>query len=64
MNWKFWLSASEPRSRYALLVAVGVLVMMAITQPFWSAGGRVMAAIVAMVAVVLAHVSAKMLMKK
>lgn len=64
MNWKFWLSVAEPRPRYALLVAVGVLVMMTITQPFWGPGGPGMAAIVAMLAVVVAHVSAKLLMKR
>jgi len=64
MNWKYWLSAAEPRPRYAMLVAMGVLVMMSVTYPFWGAAGRGMAALVAMVAVVLAHVSAKMLMRK
>lgn len=64
IDWKWWLSAAEPRPRYALLVAVGVLLMMTITQPFWGAGGPGMAAFSAMLAAVLAHVSAKFWMKK
>jgi type II secretory pathway component PulM len=64
MNWKFWLSASEPRSRYMLLMAVGVLVLMTITRPFWGPGGPGMAAFSAMLAVIVAHVSAKLLMKR
>jgi uncharacterized protein YbjQ (UPF0145 family) len=28
MNWKFWLTPAEPRSRYALLMALGVVILM------------------------------------
>ncbi|HHX91292.1 MAG TPA: hypothetical protein GX700_16325 [Paracoccus sp.] len=64
MSWKWLLSASEPRGRYVLLVAVGVVVMMSITYPIWAPGGRGMAAIVAAAAVILSHVSAKFIMRQ
>ena len=63
MNWKFWLTAGEPRPRYVLLVAVGVMLMMTITWPIWNPGGAPMAAFVAIMAVIIAHVSAKMIMR-
>jgi len=63
MNWKFWLTAGEPRPRYVLLVAVGVVLMMTITWPVWNPGGAGMAAFVAVMAVIIAHVSAKLIMK-
>lgn len=63
MNWKFWLTAGEPRPRYVLLVAIGVVLMMALTYPIWEPGGRGMAAFVAVMAVVISHVSAKMIMR-
>lgn len=64
MNWKWLLSAAEPRPRYALLVAVGVMVMMTISSPVWHPGGPWMAAITAVCAVVLAHLSAKLIMRR
>ncbi len=62
-NLRWWLTAAEPRPRYVLLMAVGVMVMMTITFPVWSGGGAAMAALVAMMAVVIAHVSAKLIMR-
>lgn len=64
MNWKYWLTAGEPRPRYVLLVAIGVVLMMSITYPFWQAGGRGMAAFAAVAAVILSHVSAKTIMRR
>jgi hypothetical protein len=64
MNWKWLLSAAEPRARYVLLVAVGVVVMMTVTYSIWAPGGRVMAAFAAVVAVIISHVSAKLIMKQ
>ena len=61
MRW--WLKPAEPRSRYILLMSVGVLVMMSISYPVWGPGGPVMAALTAMMAVVFAHVSAKLIMR-
>ena len=63
MDWKFWLTSAEPRSRYALLVALGVVIMMALTYPIWHPGGAGMAAFAAVAATVISHVSAKMIMK-
>jgi len=63
MNWKFWLTAGEPRPRYVLLVSIGVVLMMSLTYPIWAPGGRGMAAFVAVMAVIIAHVSAKMIMR-
>ena len=62
-NLRWWLTAAEPRPRYVLLMAVGVMVMMTISYPVWSAGGAGMAAMTAMMAVVIAHVSAKLIMR-
>lgn len=64
MNWKFWLTAGEPRPRYALLVAIGVVLMMTLTYPVWHPGGAGMAAFSAVTAIVISHVSAKMIMRK
>ncbi len=64
MDWKYWLTAGEPRARYVLLMVVGVVLMMAITYPFWGAGGRGMAAFAAVAAVILSHVSAKTIMRR
>ncbi|MBF9060145.1 hypothetical protein HKCCSP123_13240 [Rhodobacterales bacterium HKCCSP123] len=63
MNLKFWLTAAEPRSRYALLLAIGVVVMMSLTYPIWHPGGPGMAAFAAVAATVLSHVSAKFIMR-
>ncbi len=63
-NLRWWLTAAEPRPRYVLLVAVGVTLMMTISYPVWAPGGPVMAALVAMMAVVIAHVSAKLIMAR
>lgn len=63
MDWKFWLSASEPRARYALLVALGVVMLMALTYGVWSPGGPALAAFAAVIAVIVAHVSAKLIMR-
>ncbi len=64
MNWKWLLTAGEPRLRYVLLVVIGVILMMTLTYPIWYPGGRGMAAFVAMAAVVLSHVSAKLVMRR
>lgn len=64
MNWKFWLTAGEPRPRYVLLVALGVVLMMSITYSIWYPGGPGMAAFAAIAAVVISHVSAKMIMRR
>ncbi|WP_333828572.1 hypothetical protein [Pararhodobacter sp.] len=64
MNWKWLLSTAEPRARYVLLVAVGVVVMMTVTYSIWAPGGRIMAAFAAVAAVVISHVSAKLIMKQ
>ncbi|MCC5969700.1 MAG: hypothetical protein JJU15_07105 [Pararhodobacter sp.] len=63
MNWKWLLSAAEPRPRYVLLVAIGVVVMMSLTYPIWSPGGRVMAAFAAVAATIISHISAKLIMR-
>ncbi len=63
MNWKFWLTASEPRPRYALLVALGVVILMTLTYSVWAPGGPALAAFAAVVAIIIAHVSAKLIMK-
>lgn len=64
MNMKFWLTAGEPRPRYALLVAIGVVMMMSLTYPIWHPGGPGLAAFAAVAATVIAHVSAKLIMKR
>ncbi len=64
MNWKWLLSAGEPRLRYVLLVTIGVVLMMSLTYPVWYPGGRGMAAFAAVLAVILSHVSAKYLMRR
>jgi len=64
MNWKWLLSTAEPRSRYVLLVAIGVVLMMTITYSIWAPGGRIMAAFAAVAATVISHVSAKLIMKQ
>lgn len=64
MNMKFWLTAGEPRGRYALLVSIGVVLMMALTYPIWQPAGAGMAAFSAVTAVVISHVSAKLVMRK
>ena len=63
MNWKFWLTAGEPRARYALLVAIGVVLMMTLTYPVWHPGGAGMAAFSAVVATIVSLVSAKLVMR-
>ena len=64
MNWKYWLTAGEPRPRYAPLVAIGVVVMMAVTYSIWHPGGPGLAAFAAVAATIISHVSAKMIMRK
>jgi len=64
MNWKWLLTAGEPRPRYVLLVAIGVVLMMTLTYSIWSPGGRVMAAFAAVAATVISHVSAKLIMRR
>jgi hypothetical protein len=44
-------------------MAVGVVLMMTITWPIWNPGGAPMAAFAAVMAVILAHVSAKLIMR-
>jgi ABC-type transport system involved in cytochrome bd biosynthesis fused ATPase/permease subunit len=63
MNWKFWLTPAEPRSRYALLMALGVVILMTLTYGVWYPGGRVLAAFATVAAVIVAHVSAKLIMR-
>jgi hypothetical protein len=63
MNWKFWLTAAEPRPRYALLVAIGVVILMTLTYGIWQPGGPGLAAFSAVVATVVSHVSAKLVMR-
>ncbi|BDW85365.1 hypothetical protein [Roseicyclus marinus] len=64
MNMKFWLTAGEPRPRYALLVAIGVVIMMSLTYPIWQPGGPGMAAFAAVTATIISHVSAKLIMRR
>jgi hypothetical protein len=64
MNWKYWLTAGEPRLRYGLLVTVGVVVMMGLSYGIWAPGGPGMAAFAAVCAVILSHISAKMIMRR
>ncbi|PVH27948.1 hypothetical protein [Pararhodobacter oceanensis] len=64
MNWKWLLTTAEPRSRYVLLVAIGVVLMMSLSYPVWYPGGRGMAAFAAIAAVILSHISAKSIMRK
>ena len=64
MNMKFWLTAGLPRGRYALLVALGVVMMMTLTYPVWQPGGPGLAAFAAVTATVISHVSAKLIMRK
>lgn len=63
MNMKWLLTAGEPRPRYVLLVAIGVVLMMSLTYPIWYPGGRGMAAFAAIAATILSHISAKLVMK-
>lgn len=64
MNWKWLLTPGEPRQRYVLLVSIGVVLMMSVTYPIWQAGGRGMAAFVAIAATILSHLSAKFIMER
>jgi hypothetical protein len=63
MNLKYWLTPAQPRLRYALLVTVGVVLMMTLTRPIWYPGGPWMAAFAAVAAVIISHVSAKLIMR-
>ena len=63
MNWKFWLTPAEPRMRYALLMALGVVILMTLTYGVWYPGGPGLAAFATIAAIVVAHVSAKLIMK-
>ena len=64
MDWKFWLTAAEPRLRYALLVAFGTTILMVLTYGVWHPGGPALAAFAAITAIIVAHVSAKIIMRK
>lgn len=64
MNWKWLLTAAEPRPRYAMLVAIGVMVLMTISAPVWQPGGPWMASFAAVFAVILSHLSAKLIMRR
>ena len=64
MNWKYWLSAGEPRPRYALLVAIGVVVMMALTYSIWHPGRPGLAAFAAVAVNISSHVSDKMIVRQ
>jgi len=63
MNWKYWLSPAEPRARYALLLAIGVVILMTLTYGVWYPGGPGLAAFATVSAVIVAHVSAKLIMR-
>ena len=62
LHW--FVKPAEPRSRYALLVAIGVVVMMALTQPIWWHGGPGMAAFAAVASVIISMISAKLIMRQ
>jgi hypothetical protein len=64
MNWKYWLTPAEPRPRYALLLALGVVILMTLTYGVWAPGGPALAAFSAVVAVIVSHVSAKLIMTR
>jgi len=64
MDWKWLLTAGEPRPRYIVLVVIGVVLMMSLSYPIWYPGGRAMAAFAAIAAVILSHISAKSIMRK
>jgi hypothetical protein len=64
MNWKYWLTPAQPRSRYAILLALGVVMLMTLTYGVWYPGGPGLAAFAAVVAVAVAHVSAKLIMTR
>lgn len=64
MDFKWLLTAGEPRPRYVLLVAIGVVLMMSLTYSIWHPGGRGMAAFAAVLSVILSHLSAKFLMRR
>jgi len=64
MNWKFWLTAAEPRMRYAMLVALGTIILMVLTYSIWSRGGAGLASFATVTAIIIAHVSAKLIMRK
>lgn len=63
MDWKWLLTEGEPRPRYVLLVAIGVVLMMLLTSPIWYPGGPGMAAFAAMAAAIISHVLAKLIMR-
>lgn len=63
MNWKYWLTPAEPRLRYALLLALGVVILMTLTYGVWFPGGPVLAAFATVAAIIVAHVSAKLIMR-
>lgn len=63
MNWKFWLTAAEPRPRYALLVSLGAFILMTLTYGVWYPGGPGLAAFAAIASIIVAHVSAKIIMR-
>jgi hypothetical protein len=62
VNWKYWLTPAEPRMRYALLMALGVVILMTLTYGVWYPGGPGMATFATITAIVVAHVSAKLIM--
>ena len=63
MNWKYWLTAAQPRPRYAILVALGAIILMTLTYSVWHPGGPVLAAFAAISSIIIAHVSAKLIMR-
>jgi hypothetical protein len=63
MNWKYWLTPAEPRLRYTLLLALGVVILMTLTYGVWYPGGPVLAMFATITAIIIAHVSAKLIMK-
>jgi hypothetical protein len=65
MAWLSWLvTPAEPRTRYAILVAIGVVMLMGVSYPVWYPGGPWMAAFAAVAATVISAASAKMIMRQ
>lgn len=63
MNWKWLLSAGNPRVPWAVMTALMTFGLMVVTAPFWRAGGPIVAAIAAAFAVGLSSVLSKMVLE-
>jgi|GEM_PF-6756027 len=55
MNWKWLLTTGEFRSRYGLLVAIGGVLMVSLSDLIWFPGDRGMPAFAAIAAVILSQ---------